>query len=140
LGGLVDLYANGVPKNQILTTNLWRPGLARLVATATLAQGRTCWNSVTQLCAGPGADVSEVAEAIGIDPTISSNSVTQLGAWTVADVSEVSKAIGMDPRIGSKFLGASVGFARLLVDTHRSGAPRSRSRRRTSRECSPSSW
>jgi UDPglucose 6-dehydrogenase len=81
VGVLVDIYANWVPKKQILTTNLWSSELAKLVANAMLAQRVSSMNSISQLCEKTGADVSEV-----------------------------SKAIGMDSRIGPKFLGASVGF------------------------------
>lgn len=81
VGVLVDVYANWVPRKQILTTNLWSSELAKLVANAMLAQRVSSMNSISQLCEKTGADVQEV-----------------------------SKAIGMDSRIGPKFLGASVGF------------------------------
>merc|ERR1712051_4502 len=81
VGVLVDIYANWVPKKQILTTNLWSSELAKLVANAMLAQRVSSMNSISLLCQKTGADVTEV-----------------------------SKAIGMDSRIGPKFLGASVGF------------------------------
>merc|ERR1739836_179271 len=80
-GVLADIYANWVPKKQILTTNLWSSELAKLVANAMLAQRVSSMNSISLLCQKTGADVTEV-----------------------------SKAIGMDSRIGPKFLGASVGF------------------------------
>ena len=62
----------------------------------------------------------------------SMSTITQLCEKAVADVSEEPKAIDMYTRIGSKLLGASVGFAGVLVDIYASGAPRSRSRRLTS--------
>merc|ERR1712018_381594 len=80
-GVLAEIYANWVPREQILTTNLWSSELAKLVANAMLAQRVSSMNSISQLCQKTGADVTEV-----------------------------SKAIGMDSRIGPKFLGASVGF------------------------------
>merc|ERR1712241_1184155 len=80
-GVLADIYANWVPRERILTTNLWSSELAKLVANAMLAQRVSSMNSISQLCEKTGADVSEV-----------------------------SRAIGADSRIGSKFLGASVGF------------------------------
>jgi len=78
---LVDIYANWVPKNQILTTNVWSSELSKLTANAFLAQRVSSINALSELCEKTGADVNEVA-----------------------------KAIGMDSRIGPKFLKASVGF------------------------------
>lgn len=78
---VVDIYAHWVPKNQIITTNLWSSELSKLVANAFLAQRVSSINSISALC-----------EA------------------TDADVSQVSRAIGADPRIGPKFLQSSVGF------------------------------
>merc|ERR1712186_84743 len=80
-GVLADIYANWVPRDRILTTNLWSSELSKLVANAMLAQRVSSMNSISQLCEKTGADVSEV-----------------------------SRAIGADSRIGAKFLGASVGF------------------------------
>jgi len=78
---LVDIYANWIPKAQILTTNLWSSELSKLTANAFLAQRVSSINAMSELCEKTGADVNEVA-----------------------------RAIGMDSRIGSKFLKASVGF------------------------------
>lgn len=78
---LVDVYANWVPKERILTTNIWSSELSKLTANAFLAQRVSSINAMSQLCEKSGADVHEV-----------------------------SKAIGMDSRIGNKFLKASVGF------------------------------
>ncbi len=78
---LVDIYANWVSKEKILTTNVWSSELSKLTANAFLAQRVSSINAMSQLCEKSGADVNEV-----------------------------SKAIGMDSRIGSKFLNASVGF------------------------------
>merc|ERR1711897_38867 len=80
-GVLADIYANWVPRERILATNLWSSELSKLVANAMLAQRVSSMNSISQLCEKTGADVQEV-----------------------------SRAIGADSRIGSKFLGASVGF------------------------------
>merc|ERR1719428_1331261 len=80
-GVLASIYANWVPSDRILTTNLWSSELSKLVANAMLAQRVSSMNSISQLCEKTGADVQEV-----------------------------SRAIGADTRIGSKFLGASVGF------------------------------
>jgi UDPglucose 6-dehydrogenase len=78
---LVDIYANWVPKERILTTNVWSSELSKLTANAFLAQRVSSINALSELC--------EVTEA---------------------DVNEVARAIGTDTRIGSKFLKASVGF------------------------------
>ena len=78
---LVDVYANWVPKERILTTNIWSSELSKLTANAFLAQRVSSINAMSELCEKTGADVNEVA-----------------------------KAIGMDSRIGPKFLKASVGF------------------------------
>lgn len=78
---LVSVYANWVPRERILTTNLWSSELSKLVANAFLAQRISSINSISALCEKTGADVDEVA-----------------------------RAIGSDSRIGPKFLKASVGF------------------------------
>lgn len=78
---LVNVYANWVPRDQILTTNLWSSELSKLVANAFLAQRVSSINSISALCEATGADVSEI-----------------------------SRAVGMDARIGKKFLQSSVGF------------------------------
>jgi UDPglucose 6-dehydrogenase len=81
IDALVSVYANWVPKEKILTTNVWSSELSKLTANAFLAQRVSSINAISELCEKTGADVSEVA-----------------------------KAIGMDSRIGSKFLKSSVGF------------------------------
>jgi len=78
---LVDIYANWIPKDKILTTNVWSSELSKLTANAFLAQRVSSINAMSEICEKTGADIKEV-----------------------------SKAIGMDSRIGSKFLNASVGF------------------------------
>lgn len=78
---LVSVYNHWVPRERILTTNLWSSELSKLVANAFLAQRVSSINSISALCETTGADVDEV-----------------------------SRAIGMDSRIGPKFLQSSVGF------------------------------
>lgn len=78
---LVDIYANWVPREQIITTNVWSSELSKLTANAFLAQRISSINSISALCEVTGADIDEVANAIG-----------------------------SDSRIGSKFLKASIGF------------------------------
>jgi len=78
---LANLYAQWVPRERIITTNVWSSELSKLAANAFLAQRVSSINSLSALC-----------EA------------------TEADVTEVARAIGMDSRIGSRFLNASVGF------------------------------
>jgi UDPglucose 6-dehydrogenase len=81
LEALVSVYANWVPREKIITTNLWSSELSKLVANAFLAQRISSINSISALCEATGADVDEV-----------------------------SRAIGADSRIGPKFLKSSVGF------------------------------
>lgn len=78
---LVDVYANWVDRDRILTTNLWSSELSKLVANAFLAQRISSINSISALCERTGANVDQV-----------------------------SFSIGTDSRIGPKFLKASVGF------------------------------
>jgi len=78
---LVDIYANWIPKEKILTTNVWSSELAKLASNAMLAQRISSINSLSALCEKTGANIDEL-----------------------------SKAIGMDHRIGPHFLKASVGF------------------------------
>ena len=78
---LVSVYARWVARDRIITTNLWSAELSKLVANAFLAQRISSINSISALCEATGADVDEVANAIG-----------------------------QDSRIGPKFLKSSVGF------------------------------
>ena len=78
---LVDVYANWISREKIITTNVWSSELSKLVANAFLAQRISSINSISALCEETGANVNEVAFAIGTDS-----------------------------RIGPKFLKASVGF------------------------------
>ena len=78
---LVDIYANWIPKEKILTTNLWSSELAKLASNAMLAQRISSINSLSALCEKTGANIDEL-----------------------------SRAIGKDHRIGPYFLKASVGF------------------------------
>ena len=81
IDALVEVYSNWVTSDKILTTNVWSSELSKLTANAFLAQRISSINAMSELCEKTGADVNEVA-----------------------------RAIGMDTRIGSKFLKASVGF------------------------------
>ena len=81
IDALVEVYANWVPTERILKTNVWSSELSKLTANAFLAQRVSSINAISELC-----------------------------EKTEANVNEVAKAIGMDSRIGSKFLKASVGF------------------------------
>ena len=78
---LVDIYANWIPREKIVTTNVWSSELSKLVSNAFLAQRISSINSISALCEATGADVEEVANVVG-----------------------------KDSRIGPKFLKASVGF------------------------------
>jgi UDPglucose 6-dehydrogenase len=78
---LVWVYQHWVPRERILTTNVWSSELSKLVANAFLAQRISSINSISAVCEATGANIYEVA-----------------------------KAVGTDERIGSKFLNCSVGF------------------------------
>ena len=78
---LVKIYANWVPKERIITSNIWSSELSKLVSNAFLAQRISSINSISALC-----------------------------EKTDADITEVSLAVGMDSRVGGKFLNTSVGF------------------------------
>lgn len=78
---LTDVYAHWVPRERIIQTRLWSSELSKLTANAFLAQRISSVNSISALCEATGADVDEVAHAIGTDS-----------------------------RIGPKFLKSSVGF------------------------------
>uniref|UniRef100_A0A0E0LGA2 UDP-glucose 6-dehydrogenase n=1 Tax=Oryza punctata TaxID=4537 RepID=A0A0E0LGA2_ORYPU len=78
---LRDVYARWVPVDRIITTNLWSAELSKLAANAFLAQRVSSVNAISALCEATGADVTEVA-----------------------------RAVGKDPRIGGRFLDAGVGF------------------------------
>ena len=78
---LAAIYAHWVPQQQILRTNLWSSELSKLTANAFLAQRISSINSIAAFCEASGADVREVA-----------------------------RAIGTDSRIGPKFLNAGPGF------------------------------
>jgi UDPglucose 6-dehydrogenase len=78
---LADVYATWVPRQRIITTNIWSSELAKLVANSMLAQRISSINSISAICEKTGADITEIATSIGCDP-----------------------------RIGSKFLKAGIGF------------------------------
>ncbi|MBU2488556.1 MAG: UDP-glucose 6-dehydrogenase, partial [Proteobacteria bacterium] len=78
---LVKLYSHWVPRERILTSDVWSSELSKLVANAFLAQRISSINAISALCEKTGADVEHVA-----------------------------RAVGMDQRIGNRFLRASVGF------------------------------
>ncbi len=75
------IYQAWIPRNKIFKTNLWSSELSKLTANAFLAQRISSINAISSLCENTGADIREVA-----------------------------KAIGADNRIGSKFLNAGPGF------------------------------
>ncbi len=78
---LAAIYAHWVPQERILRTNIWSSELGKLAANAFLAQRVSSINSIAAFCEASGADVNEVA-----------------------------RAIGSDSRIGAKFLKAGPGF------------------------------
>jgi len=78
---LTEIYTQWVPREKIITSNIWSSELSKLVANAFLAQRISSINAISALC-----------------------------EKTEADIKEVSKAVGMDSRIGPKFLESSIGF------------------------------
>lgn len=78
---LIEIYANWIPREKIITSNIWSSELSKLVANAFLAQRVSSINSISALCEKADADVTEVA-----------------------------RAVGMDSRVGGKFLNAGIGF------------------------------
>merc|ERR1712125_17827 len=70
---LASVYKNWVPEERVLTTNLWSSELSKLVANAFLAQRVSSINSISALCEKSGADVDEVANAVGTDVRIGPN-------------------------------------------------------------------
>ena len=80
IDALASIYAHWVPQRQP-RTNLWSSELSKLTANAFLAQRISSINSIAAFCEASGADVREVA-----------------------------RAIGTDSRIGPKFLNAGPGF------------------------------
>jgi len=78
---LIEIYSHWVPKDRIITSNIWSSELSKLVANAFLAQRVSSINSFTAFC-----------------------------EKTEANITEVARAIGMDSRLGNKFLNSSVGW------------------------------
>jgi UDPglucose 6-dehydrogenase len=67
---LASVYGQWVPNDRILRTNLWSSELSKLTANAFLAQRISSINAIASLCEATGADVREVARAIGTDSRI----------------------------------------------------------------------
>ncbi len=70
---LKNIYKNWVPENKIISTNLWSSELSKLTANAFLAQRISSINSISAICEVTGADVNEVAAAVGFDKRIGPN-------------------------------------------------------------------
>ena len=81
MNALKEIYINWVPESKIIFTNLWSSELSKLSANALLAQRISSINSLSAICEVTGAEIGDVANAVG-----------------------------MDSRIGSKFLKAGPGF------------------------------
>lgn len=78
---LCGIYKNWIPEEKIITMNTWSSELSKLAANAFLAQRISSINAISAVCEATGADVTEVAHAVGTDS-----------------------------RIGPQFLRASIGF------------------------------
>jgi len=70
---LIEIYANWVSRERIITSNIWSSELSKLVANAFLAQRISSINSISALCEKTEADISEVARAVGMDSRIGCN-------------------------------------------------------------------
>ena len=78
---IVDIYANWVPVEKILTSDIWSSEISKLVSNVFLSQRISTINAISAIC-----------------------------EKTEADVTNVARAVGMDQRIGAKYLNASIGF------------------------------
>lgn len=78
---LCSIYKHWIPEANIIKMNVWSSELSKLAANAFLAQRISSINAISAICESTGANVNEVAHAVGTDS-----------------------------RIGPKFLRASVGF------------------------------
>lgn len=67
---LADIYAQWVPRERIITMNLWSSELSKLAANAMLAQRISSVNALSAICEATGADVDEVSYACGLDSRI----------------------------------------------------------------------
>ena len=67
---LAAVYRRWLPDERILRTNVWSSELSKLAANAFLAQRISSINSLTPFCEKTGADIAEVARAIGMDGRI----------------------------------------------------------------------
>jgi UDPglucose 6-dehydrogenase len=67
---LSEVYANWVPKDRILTVGLWSSELSKLAANAMLAQRISSINALSAICEATGANIDEVAHAVGKDSRI----------------------------------------------------------------------
>lgn len=91
---LAEVYAQWVPRDRIITMNLWSSELSKLAANAMLAQRISSVNALSAICEATGADVDEV-----------------------------SYACGLDSRIGPKMLKAGPGFGGRFVNIFSPGLP-----------------
>lgn len=78
---LKNLYCNWVDESKVITTNTWSSELSKLASNAFLSQRLSSINAMATVCESTGADIDEVA-----------------------------RAVGMDSRIGSSYLKAGIGF------------------------------
>jgi len=75
---LVEIYANWVSKERIITSNIWSSELSKLVANAFLAQRISSINSISALCEKTDANIKEVANAVGMDSRIGDKFLRQV--------------------------------------------------------------
>ena len=70
INSLAEIYSNWVDKDKIVTTDLWSSELSKLISNAFLAQRISSINSISALCEATGADIDNVAKAVGKDKRI----------------------------------------------------------------------
>ena len=73
VNSLSQIYERWVPKDKILKLNIWSSELSKLVSNAMLAQRISSINSISSICEKTGADIDEVALAVGMDSRIGPN-------------------------------------------------------------------
>lgn len=70
IGALRDIYLRWVSPDRILTMSTWSSELSKLAANAFLAQRITSINAIACICEETGAEVGQVARAVGADSRI----------------------------------------------------------------------
>ena len=70
---LAGIYKNWIKEENIIKTNVWSSELSKLTSNAFLAQRLSSINTISAICEKTGANIDEVAQAIGLDERIGKN-------------------------------------------------------------------